>query len=69
MPALVIAGKEDLVTSPAESEVIASRIPNARLAIINDASHMVVVEKPQEVSQILREFLKLKRAGGEGSGR
>lgn len=68
-PTLVIAGKEDLLAAPAESEVIASRIPNARLAIIEDASHMLVVEKPREVAQMIGEFLEAKRAAGEGSGR
>ncbi len=57
-PTLVIAGKEDTATSPAESELIASRIPNAQLAIIDDASHMLVVEKPREVAPIIRQFLK-----------
>jgi len=56
-PTLVIAGNEDKATSPAESELLASRIPNAQLAIIDDASHMLVVEKPREVAQIIRKFL------------
>lgn len=68
-PTLTIAGNEDLLASPAEAEVIASRIPNARLAIIDDASHMLVVEKPREVAQMVGEFLEAKRAAGEGSGR
>lgn len=63
-PTLVIAGKEDMVTSSAESEVIASRIPDAQLAVIAEASHMVVVEKPQEVTQLIREFLKMKKVAG-----
>ncbi len=56
-PTLVIAGKEDPATSPAESELIASRIPNAQLALIDEASHLLVVEKPREVAPIIRQFL------------
>jgi pimeloyl-ACP methyl ester carboxylesterase len=37
--------------------LIASRIPNARLAIIDDAGHTLVMEKPQEVTRLVREFL------------
>jgi len=43
-PTLVIAGREDPAMPPAESEFIASRIPNAQLAVIDEASHMLVVE-------------------------
>jgi 3-oxoadipate enol-lactonase len=68
-PTLVIAGKEDTAISPTESEVIASRIPNAQLALIDEAGHMLVVEKPEELTQIIREFLERKKAAGKGPGR
>jgi 3-oxoadipate enol-lactonase len=55
---LVIAGSDDVAMSPAESEWIASRIPNARLAIVEDASHMIAVEKPLEIARLIREFLE-----------
>lgn len=58
VPTLVIAGREDAATSPAESELIAARISNAQLKIIDDASHLLVLEKPYEVEQAIREFLK-----------
>lgn len=57
-PTLVIAGREDVVASPAESAHIASRIANARVAVIDDASHLVAVEKPREVARLIREFLR-----------
>lgn len=63
-PTLVIAGKEDTAISPAESELIAARIPNAQVAIMDDASHMIVVEKPREVAQLIREFLQMKKVAG-----
>lgn len=58
VPTLVIAGREDMATSPAESELIAARIPNAQLKIIDDASHLLVLEKPYEVGQAIRELLQ-----------
>jgi pimeloyl-ACP methyl ester carboxylesterase len=57
-PTLVIAGKEDTATPPEESERIASRIPNAHLAIIDDTGHMIAVENPREIVRLIREFLK-----------
>ncbi|MDQ3130937.1 MAG: alpha/beta hydrolase [Acidobacteriota bacterium] len=58
IPTLVIAGKEDVSASPKEAEFIASRIPNSQLEILEDANHLVAVEKPREVLKIIRAFLK-----------
>jgi len=55
---LIIAGREDVTSTPAEAEEIAARIPDAQVAIVEDTSHLLMVEKPQEVVQIIREFLK-----------
>jgi 3-oxoadipate enol-lactonase len=62
-PTLVIAGKEDLVPVPAEMELIASRIPHARLAVIDDASHLFAIEKPEQVSLIVKQFLHARQLG------
>ncbi|HEV2663962.1 MAG TPA: alpha/beta hydrolase [Blastocatellia bacterium] len=56
-PALVIVGRDDLATSPAEAEFIGGQIPNARLEIIGDANHLVAIEKPREITRLVREFL------------
>lgn len=67
-PTLAIAGKEDLLAPPPELELIASRLPNARLAIVDEASHLLVVEKPEEVAEIIGEFLRGKAAAGGVGG-
>ncbi len=54
---LVIAGGADVGTPPAMSEVLATKIPGARLAIIPGAAHLSAVEKPVEFAQLVREFL------------
>ena len=56
-PTLAIAGREDLMASPAEMRVIAERIPNARLMVIEQANHLVPSEKPREVAEAMRSFL------------
>jgi pimeloyl-ACP methyl ester carboxylesterase len=67
-PTLAIAGKEDPLAPPEELELIASRIPNARLAIVEETSHLLLAERPQQVAQIVRDFLQKGKAAGEGSG-
>jgi 3-oxoadipate enol-lactonase len=56
-PTLVIAGAEDPSTPPAEGELIASRIPHARLAIIEGAAHLANVERAGEFNRLLEEHL------------
>ncbi|MDQ3748922.1 MAG: alpha/beta hydrolase [Acidobacteriota bacterium] len=58
IPTLVVAGREDFSASPEEAQFIASRIPNAKLKIIEDANHLLAVEKPREVLEFIRVFLK-----------
>lgn len=54
---LVIAGEKDAGTPPAMSEIIASRIPGATLAVIPGAAHLSAVEKPAEFNALVRDFL------------
>ena len=57
VPTLVISGKQD-VQFPWQSAMDASRqIPNARFVSIEKAGHFPMVERPDETSQALVEFL------------
>ena len=64
-PTLVLAGADDLATPSTESELIASRIPNAQLAILENASHLLILEKPEAVTQIIKEFLSRHAAAAQ----
>jgi pimeloyl-ACP methyl ester carboxylesterase len=57
-PTLAIAGSEDPAAPAAELQVIAERIPHARLMVIEQASHLVTLEKPREVAAGMRGFLQ-----------
>ena len=59
---LVIAGREDLAATPAQADFIAAQIPGAELAIIEDASHLVGIEKPFEIAKLVRDFLSRRAA-------
>lgn len=56
-PTLVICGAEDKMTPPRYAEHLAQQIPQARLVIIPQAGHMVMLEQPEAVAQTLRSFL------------
>ena len=57
MPAVVIVGRQDLVTPLARAEEMATDIANARLVVIEECGHMTPMEKPAEVSAALRRWL------------
>jgi 3-oxoadipate enol-lactonase/4-carboxymuconolactone decarboxylase len=53
VPALVLVGSEDQVTGPAEARTLVAGIPDARLAVVPGASHLVPVEQPVAVTDLL----------------
>lgn len=61
VPALVICGKDDRMTPVKYSEYLSARIPNAKLALIPDAGHMVMVEQPLAVNEHVAAFLDALR--------
>jgi pimeloyl-ACP methyl ester carboxylesterase len=56
-PTFLAAGADDRLTPPAYARFLAARMPNARLHLIPDAGHMVIVEQPAELTAHLRDFL------------
>ena len=56
-PTLVITGDDDRVIPGANSEVLAERIPGARLEVIAGAGHVFFVERPEETLAVLEAFL------------
>ena len=54
---LAIAGALDAGTPPAMSQVIAERIPGARLAVIAGAAHLSAAERPEEFATLVESFL------------
>lgn len=56
-PTLVVVGEEDVATTPAKAERLASAIQGARLVRIPRAGHSSTVEEPAAVTAALEEFL------------
>lgn len=65
VPALVICGKEDWMTPVKYSQFLAGRMPSAQIRIVEGAGHLVMVEKPDEVSHALLEWIPSLGAGSE----
>jgi pimeloyl-ACP methyl ester carboxylesterase len=57
-PVLVIHGQEDQLIPPTEAEAAFARLPNARLALVPRAGHLVNLEQPEAFNAEVRTFLK-----------
>lgn len=55
---LVITGSEDVTATTQEAEFLASVMPHAQLKIFDDTNHLLAAEKPSEVTECIRSFLK-----------
>lgn len=55
-PVLIVCGQEDNMTPVKESRFLSENIPNARLELIPEAGHMLMLEKPERVANLLDEF-------------
>lgn len=58
VPTLAICGSEDIMTPPKYTHYMVEKMPDARAVIIPEGSHLVYVEKPEEVNQTISEFLQ-----------
>jgi len=57
-PTLVIVADQDRIVPPVNGMELQKAIPDARLATITDAGHMVFIERPEEFSRAVTQFLK-----------
>ncbi|MFN2221547.1 MAG: alpha/beta hydrolase [Chloroflexota bacterium] len=56
-PTLVLAGRDDFQFPPEHQAILADRLPNAQLALVERAGHNAPMERPDEVMAIMRRFL------------
>ncbi len=57
LPALLLCGREDAISTVAEMRGIAQCLPQARFVEVADAGHMSPLEQPRLVNEAIREFL------------
>jgi pimeloyl-ACP methyl ester carboxylesterase len=57
IPVLIVIGDRDAPDIHAIGRLIHSGITGSRMAIINDAGHLLVMEKPHEFNYLVKNFL------------
>jgi 3-oxoadipate enol-lactonase len=57
VPALIVIGDEDILSTPADGELMRQHIPASQLKIIPKAGHYAPWEQPEAVGVVLRQFL------------
>lgn len=57
-PTLVLTGREDSWSGPAQHEAMAAAIPGAQLVIVEHSGHMCTMEQPAAVNAALAEWLR-----------
>ena len=57
LPTLVLAGRHDFLFPPEHQAILADRIPDARLVLIERAGHNPQMERPAEAIEEIRRFL------------
>lgn len=58
-PTLVATGVADVLVPPRNSITLAARIPGARLELLNDLGHRAIWEAPEEMAELIGDFLAL----------
>ena len=57
VPTLVLAGRHDFLFPPEHQAILADRLRNARLEIIERAGHNPQIERPAEAIEAIRRFM------------
>ena len=68
LPALIICGADDQMAPVRFSEFLSERLPISRLEIVPNAGHMVMLEQPEIVAELINNFLNEIYSDGKLSG-
>ena len=58
VPTLVLAGSEDEATPAPDTDLLAERIPGARLVTLDGAAHLANLERPAEFAAAVLAHLQ-----------
>jgi pimeloyl-ACP methyl ester carboxylesterase len=67
-PVLVVAGAEDRSFGPARVQTMVERLPDAELHVLAETGHAAAIERPDEVTRLIWDFLQRRQRGGGTSG-
>ena len=57
VPTLFVWGDRDPLGTPDDGRVLADRMPDARLQVVTDASHLVWLDQPEACAEAVTQFL------------
>jgi pimeloyl-ACP methyl ester carboxylesterase len=60
VPTLIISGDIDHMTPLKYAQFLEDKLPNAQLAVIAPAGHMLPLEQPAELSRLIRGFMEAR---------
>jgi poly(3-hydroxyoctanoate) depolymerase len=60
-PTLVLAGDDDPIVPLLNGRILARRIPNARLQVVDGGGHLFLLERPAEMAALVTGFLAERR--------
>lgn len=66
-PTLVVSGSADRLMPPSSVQALTVRIPDARLALLDDCGHFPMVEQTAAYYRLIREFLTHESSGRPAS--
>lgn len=66
-PTLVLCGRADGWSTPAQHEEMAALIPRSRLAIVDDCGHMAPMERPQAIADAMLAWLHASPLGARAA--
>jgi pimeloyl-ACP methyl ester carboxylesterase len=58
IPTLVLTGDKDKMIPKEHSELIVERLPDSEFVVVPDAGHLVLLEKPAEVSDAISALIR-----------
>jgi pimeloyl-ACP methyl ester carboxylesterase len=67
-PALLIWSRDDQLVPPQRSRELQRGLPNVQTKILTEASHFITLEKPEEVTSAMLEFLDVAPGASEENG-
>jgi poly(3-hydroxyoctanoate) depolymerase len=63
-PTLVLAGDDDPIVPLVNGRILARRIPDARLHVVDGGGHLFLLERPAEMAALVTGFLAERRCTG-----
>lgn len=58
VPVLLVAGDTDPVAPPSMATALKDKMPNAKMVLLERSGHWIPIERPEECSRLIAEFLQ-----------